>query len=74
MNFQTLLNNKHTSIAAVVYIVSQVVSELGAVWFPAHKEQFSATSKIIESAAVGYGLIMAGDAKPSTPAEPPKTT
>lgn len=67
MNIQTLLNNKHTSIAAVVYIGAQVIAELGAVWFPEHKDQFTATTKIIESAAVGYGLIMAGDAKPTTP-------
>ncbi len=59
---KNLLANKHTSGAAIAYIASALVSQLGAVWFPGHKEQFEATGKIIESAAVGYGLLAAGDA------------
>lgn len=67
--FKNLIANKHTSGAAVAYIASALVSQLGAVWFPGHKEQFEATGKIIESAAVGYGLLAAGDASNQTKPE-----
>jgi hypothetical protein len=64
-------NNKHTSAAAIAYGAAKVGSALGAVWFPAHAAQFAQTADIIESAAVGYGLVMAGDAKPTaTPPQP----
>ena len=63
-----LSSNPHTTWAAGFYIAAKLLSGLGAIWFPAHKEQFEQTAGLIESAAIGYGLIMAGDAKPnSTP-------
>lgn len=65
--FRTLLENKHTSIAAGLYLTANLVAKLGAVWFPSHKEQFDATTSIIESFAVTYGLVMAGDAKKTPP-------
>lgn len=67
-----LLNNPHTSIAAMFYVGAKLLSGLGAIWFPAHKDQFEQTANLVESAAVGYGLIMAGDAKKPTP--PPTNT
>ena len=64
---QTLANNKHTSLAAVAYVGAKLFSGLGEIWFPAYKDQFEQTANLIESAAVGYGLVMAGDAKPKPP-------
>ena len=63
----TLLANKHTSGAAVVYCAAKFASQLGAIWFPNHKEQFDQTTSLVESAAIAYGLVMAGDAKPNQP-------
>lgn len=65
-----LLENKHTSGAAGVYIAAKLAAGLGAIWFPAHKEQFDQTANLIESAAIGYGLVMAGDSKPQPPPQP----
>jgi hypothetical protein len=67
---QRLLANKHTSVAAIAFIAANIVAKLGAIWFPAYKDQFEATTNLIESAAVGYGLMMAGDAKPTIPTNP----
>lgn len=64
---QRLLANKHTSGAAIVYIVANGIAKLGAIWFPTYKDQFDATTQFIENSAVAYGLIMAGDSKPTTP-------
>jgi hypothetical protein len=33
-----------------------------AIWMPQLKDKLEATAKLIESAAVGYGLLAAGDA------------
>lgn len=63
MNLKSLVANKHTSGAALAYVGAKLLSGLGAIWFPAHKEQFDQTASLIESLAVGYGFIMAGDAK-----------
>lgn len=60
---QTLWANKHTSTAAVVYVVAKLAVEIGAIWLPAHKAQFEGTANVIESAAVAYGLLAAGDGK-----------
>lgn len=57
-----LLNNKHTSAAAVVYVLAKLGAQLGAVWIPQHKDQFDTTANLVESAAVAYGLLAAGDA------------
>jgi hypothetical protein len=54
----------HTSGAAFAYAAVVTANHLGAIWFPAHKEQFDATAEVLKSAALGYGLLMAGDAKP----------
>ncbi|MBU6390612.1 hypothetical protein KGQ31_03645 [Patescibacteria group bacterium] len=61
-----VISNKHTSGAAIVYCSAKFTVKLGAIWFPHYTEQFQQTADLIESAAVGYGLIMAGDSKPQT--------
>lgn len=63
MNLSAILANKHTSGAAIAYVLAKIATEVGAVWFPDHKAQFDATTGIVESAAVGWGLLAAGDAK-----------
>lgn len=77
MKLLTLLaQNKHTSIAAIAYVAAKLAAQLGAVWWPAHKEQFDSTAQLIESAAVAYGLLAAGDAaqsqKVDNPPPPPQ--
>ena len=62
--FKRLIENKHTSLAAAVYVGAKFAAGLGAIWFPEHKAQFDQTAGLIESAAVGYGFIMAGDSRP----------
>jgi hypothetical protein len=69
---KTLWQNKHTSGAALAYIAAKAISGLGAIWFPQHKDQFEQTANLVESLAVGYGLIMAGDAKPTAADSIPK--
>lgn len=61
-----LLSNKHTTGAAVVYGLCAI----GQVWFPEHADKFHKTGQI----ALGYGLLLAGDAKPSIPPEPKTET
>jgi hypothetical protein len=61
---QRILNNKHTSIAACLYVGSVFAVRFGKIWFPNHDVQFDSTEELIKSAAVGYGLLMAGDSKP----------
>jgi len=70
---KSLLNNKHTSGAAIAYIGASVIAELGAVWFPDYKAQFTATMAVLEKVALTYGLVMAGDAKPTVSTDTPKT-
>lgn len=62
---QTILANKHTTGAAFIYIASIFVAKLGSIWMPEYKAQFEQTSGVLESIAVLWGLVMAGDAKPS---------
>lgn len=61
---QVLLANKHTTGAAIVYICSKILVMLGAIWLPGFKAQFDATSDLIESSAIAWGFLFAGDAKP----------
>lgn len=71
MNLKLLLANKHTSGAAIVYLVAKVLAELGKAWMPDKAHQWDLTLNIVEGAAVSWGLLAAGDAKQSAPAEPP---
>lgn len=74
MNLHALLakflTNKHTTAAAGAYAVLTLISEIGAVWFPEYADKFDATVTYLRQAAIGYGLLMAGDARKE---EPPKT-
>lgn len=65
-----VLTNKHTSGAAIVYLAAKYGAKLGAIWLPQHKDQFDQTADLIESFAVGYGLIMAGDSNATPPNAP----
>lgn len=57
----TLLANKHTSIAAIIYVVCKFGAQIGAIWMPSHAEQFKQSTDVLEAAAVAYGLLAAGD-------------
>lgn len=63
-----VLSNKHTSFAATVVVFGEALSQLAKVWWPSHQAQVDETVRIIQKAAVGYGLYMAGDAKCDSPA------
>lgn len=54
--------NKHTSGAAVVFAIGELINRLTAVWLPAYTVQMDSTVKAIQHFAIIYGLIMAGDA------------
>lgn len=58
------LDNKHTSTSAIFLFAATVI---GVIW-PKYKAQ----ADEIARAAIVYGLVMAGDSKPSgqTPGEP----
>ena len=72
MNFQRLIQNKHTTSAGAVYVFAKLGCVIGTIWFPTHAAQFSQTADAIESAAVCYGLVMAGDSQPTKPTEEKK--
>lgn len=65
---QALLQNPHTTWAGVAYVVAKLGVHLGVVWIPSHADQFRRTAELIESVAVGWGFLLAGDAKPTTKA------
>ena len=62
---QSILANKHTTISGLVYFGAKVVGQLINVWCPGHEMQVKSSLEIVEASAVGWGLIMAGDAKQS---------
>ena len=59
------LANKHTTGAGALFLGLKVVCEIAVVWFPDKKDQIEHTSKILEGAAMFYGMMMAGDSKQS---------
>lgn len=59
-----LLANKHTTGAAIVYFLCAV----GRIWMPEYTEKFKHTGEL----AMTYGLLLAGDSKPSVTTEPEK--
>jgi len=62
---QLLLNNKHTTIAGAIYIITKFGCNILGVWYPEYKAQYEATANYVEGAAVAYGLFAAGDANKS---------
>lgn len=66
-----IISNRHTSGAALAYLGIELGQQLACVWFPAHAEKIYETARMLSKAVVGYGLIMAGDAKPQPPTNPP---
>ena len=69
--FSRLLANKHTSGAALAYLAIELGQQIACTWFPQHADHIYETSRQLSKGVVGYGLIMAGDAKP-TPPQPPE--
>lgn len=62
------LNNKHTTIAMLVYLVfAELIPQLGAIWCPHLQQQFDSTARVIKDLAVGYGFLMAGDSSTDNP-------
>lgn len=57
------LSNKHTSAAAIAYLASKAGVKLLTIWFPELTPQLEQTGELIESLALGYGFLMAGDGK-----------
>lgn len=66
-----LLQNKHTSSAALIYLLLAAMDALGPVWFPDSADKISATTTYFRQLAIGYGLLAAGDANAPKPTPPP---
>lgn len=64
---QSLWSNKHTSGSAVVFFACELVNGISRIWCPELTPKVQETTKLIQHLAIGYGLIMAGDAKPDKP-------
>lgn len=62
---QMIAKNPHTSIAAALYMASKFGSRIASAWWPQHKHEIEVTADSLEGAAVGWGLLMAGDASKS---------
>ena len=62
---QVLLSNKHTSGAAILVMTASAVQYLGPLWFPSYAHQCEETGKWLARTAMTYGLLLAGDAKPT---------
>lgn len=58
------LQNKHTSGAAVALVAVEIAGGVFKIWAPHYQPQIDETVRYVEKMAIGYGLIMAGDAKP----------
>jgi hypothetical protein len=66
MNLQTLLQNKHTTGAGLIYLGAAVVGHIGGIWFPAYTHQFEETTKAIKEGCFVWGMAFAGDAAKKT--------
>lgn len=65
-----ILANRHTSGAALAYLGIELGQQLACLWFPTHSDKIYETARMLSKGVVGYGLIMAGDAKPQMPPPP----
>ena len=54
--------NKHTSGAALLFGVCELMGGITRIWFPYYENQMKQTTQLIQHVAVIYGLVMAGDA------------
>ena len=68
---QTILANKHTTGAGILYLVAKFGCRIAQAWAPHYHDQIATTADALEGAAVAWGLVMAGDAKPTPPATKP---
>jgi len=62
INIQTLLANKHTSGSALVFAAVKVSATIAKTWWPEHEAQIRTTSDALESLAILYLGVSAGDA------------
>jgi hypothetical protein len=69
----TVLANKHTSGAALVFGVVKAGSRIAATWSPEHKAQIDTTADVVEGLAVLYLGAAAGDAARSATKEEVQT-
>lgn len=60
-----LLQNKHTTGAAVALVLINVVAPVAKIWAPGHAQQIEETREVVEKAAMAYGFLTAGDASAS---------
>lgn len=65
MNLASILANKHTSIAGLVYLFAKFGLQVVGVWMPELRPKLDATAELVEGFAVAYGLFAAGDASKS---------
>jgi len=63
MSLKSILTNKHTSGAAVLYGLAAAVGHIADVWFPEHSSQTYKTVLIVKELAIGWMGFGAGDAK-----------
>lgn len=84
INLTSILQNKHTTAAGLIYAAAKFGVPMVQAWFPGHEKAFDATAQTLEGFAVWYGLTAAGDAAKSVSkteadttfvkkTEPPKT-
>jgi hypothetical protein len=69
-----LMSNKHTSSAGIVCFIAVGLCHILVHFFPDQAQAFRDSQRDIMGLAVTYGLIMAGDASKSAPAEPGEGT
>ena len=77
--FARFIQNRHTSLAAVIYALAAFGLPIIATWWPDYTTKLDSTRKTLEALAVFYGFAAAGDAGANvsgqtplnTPMEPP---
>jgi len=58
-----LLSNPHTTGSGGAFVAIKAAQHIALMWTPPqHHDKIRGTAEALESLAVGYGLIMAGDA------------
>ncbi len=56
-----IASHRHTSGAALLYVIGMLMESIGPIWFPENKIQIEATAKQIREIATTYGFLFAGD-------------
>jgi hypothetical protein len=74
---EILSANPHLKWAIYVYMATEVICLVGAIWFPEFKDKFQQTKDAIKTLAGAYALVGAANAgsggtAPPPPSNPPK--